>query len=190
MVRFFGGLALLATPLGALSAQQIDFRTGTHVRVLSGSEHVPLVGKIIAHRADSLIVRDREGKTVSLALGSISQLQVGHRVQNGLATLAKSGAGLLIGAAAGALVGPLVTSGACRSSNKDLENVAGCGVALFDGKTRGRAALVGGLGGAFIGAVAGVVTGSERWEGVEIRRVQPMITLDHDGVGASLTLRF
>jgi len=190
MVRFFSGLVLLATPLGALTAQQIDVRTGTHVRVLSGSERTPLVGKVIAQRADSLVVRDLEGRKVSLALSSISQLQVGHRVQNGFATLAKSGGGFLFGAVAGALVSPLVTSGSCWSMNKDPQHLTSCGIALMEGKNRVRGALVGGLGGAVIGLVAGLVTGSQRWEDVEIKRVQPMITLNQRGVGASLAVRF
>jgi len=161
-------LALLALVPCTAHGQYAAFVPGTRVQITRGQASRPIIGTVIAQRGDSLILRnDRAGERVSVALSSIGQLQIGHKGQNGYLVLAKAGAGLLVGAAAGAVAGPLFT-GACLSSNKDPEHLAGCSAALMEGEGSGHAAVLGGLGGALIGAVAGLVTGAERWEAVDI----------------------
>lgn len=154
---------LAGIPGPALAAQASALHSGQRVRVKSTSQAVPVMtGVIEAIDADTLFLRHggTAGETVAtpIPMASITGLQVSRgrrsRWQTGLAI------GLGAGAAGGAILG--------GSSEDDLLFSSG------DKAVMGAVGL-GVLGGA-VGAVAGALTRTERWESIPIDRVTVSLT--------------
>jgi hypothetical protein len=190
MVRFIGLLALVAFPLRAVSAQQANLPAGTRVR-LSHTPGKALTGTVVGQRADTLVLKaDRDGENVLVPLNTIERLQVGQRVHSRRSALGGSTAGLLLGATGGLLVGPLVTSRGCRSPEKTPTNLANCAIAMMDGDVRLKATVVGGIGGALVGAIVGMLSTVDRWEDATPQKIRPLVSLRGTSVGVGFSLRF
>jgi hypothetical protein len=98
--------------------------------------------------------------------------------------------GLLVGAAGGALIWPLVSSSNCGTQAVAEQRGAGCAAALaFDGKKRREGALFFGAAGALIGVIAGYLDAAPRWEGISHDRFSVTIAPTSGGVGLNTTMR-
>lgn len=166
MFRFFLFTALLMFA-SAVQAQRPAPDSGAHVRVRDVTG-VVTTGRLLQWATDTIrISADRDGRTVAIPRRSVLEVQLGRTVRGGRAVARMAAAGLFVGGVGGALVGPLVMRNSCQFEY-DMGNMLDCGIALLDGDQRRDAAVVGALGGAAIGALAGTLSRSERWETVPL----------------------
>jgi hypothetical protein len=172
--------ALLA--LGSLEAQA-PLTPGAHIRVVPATGPAPAVeGTLVAASGDSvLVLRDDPRGDVALSLASVDHVDLRVAPPRSGLVFEGAGAGLLVGVAGGALVGPVFTS-ACTSAAADINAEGSCASHLaFDNGARLRGAIAFGIGGAILGAVIGGIAGRARW-----RRVSVGVA---DRVGSPLSAR-
>ena len=165
---------LVLTPLSTVTAQDATAAPGTRIRASAQGLAAPLVGTVVALHADTLLFAPQSGREpIAVPLESIQRLEVSRsRSSVGPAILKYAGIGLFLGAATGALAGPLVMSSGCTALKKDVGNQSKCLADLVDGETRLKAALLFGLAGTAVGALVGAIVGRERWERVAPGRVR------------------
>ncbi len=159
--------ALLAS--GALEAQA-RLAPGAHVRVVRSTAPAPVVeGTLLAASEDSIVVTpDGPQDAVAVPLASIDHVDVRIAAARPGLMFAGAGAGLLMGAVGGALVGPLFT-GACTSAATDINAQGSCALHLaFDTRARLRGAVAFGIAGAILGAVVGRIAGRARWRRLSV----------------------
>jgi hypothetical protein len=160
--------ALVLTAPGCLRAQ---LAPGAHVRIAPMSPSRPRVeGTLVTSSRDSLILAmDPAPDTVAVPVGPTDRVEIRVARSRPALVLEGAGAGLLVGAAGGALVGPVFTS-ACVSATTDISAEGPCTTHLvFDTRARVRGAIGFGLGGAVLGAVIGGIAGRARWRRVSVR---------------------
>ena len=160
---------LVLTPLTTVTAQEAAAAPGTRIRVSAQGLAAPrLVGTVVALHADTLLFAPQSGRgLIAVPRESIERLEVSRsRSSVGPAILKYAGIGLFMGAATGALAGPLVMSSGCTALKKDVGNQSKCLADLVDGETRLKAALLFGIAGTAVGALVGAIVGRERWERV------------------------
>jgi len=171
-------LLIIAAPTVPLLAQEPTVRSGERVRVeLRLQSERPLVGTVKNMDHHALLLRIDESD-VTVNMDSVVRLDVSHGKGNRTANILKNGAaGLLVGAAGGALIGPLLWSKDCYSSTLNPQNFGGCFQSLADGHARLEAATYFGIAGALIGGFFGAVLGTdERWDEVRLDRMQLAVT--------------
>ncbi len=145
--------AVVLLPLPA-SAQNVGpagaaLPAGTRIRATLATSFHPVVGEVIALRADTLVMRSEStGDTIAVPVGQVFRLEVSE----GTRTFRRQGAkiGLVTGLAIGAIVGVV--------SHRD----AGCGgegamlcIDLGPGVDMTFGAVIGGAAGALVGALLG-----------------------------------
>ena len=151
-------LAFASLPAGAQRPTLDSLRAGVRVR-LSAPPYGRVSGRVLARRADTLVVRrdlDSWGDssdTLRVLLGDVSALAVSVRRHRRVGKGALIG--LMVGAAAGAVVG------AATYKPTYIDPGRG-GTALIVG-------VLGGAGGAAVGALVGAVK-VDKWEAVALRR--------------------
>jgi hypothetical protein len=150
-------VVLLSVPTSAQNAGPAGPRldAGTRIRLTVAPSVHAVVGVVIEHRADTLVVRkDADGSTMTIPLGQVVGLDVSH----GARTTARRGA--VVGLGAGALVGLAV--GAVTYRRPNCTDSSFC-IDVGPGLDMIADAGVGGL----VGLVAGALIGSlsiELWE--------------------------
>ncbi len=80
--------------------------------------------------------------------------------------------GALLGAATGALAGPLIMSSDCRTVTGAGDAMGSCLLNIASGKDRARAAVMFGAVGFGVGAIIGTLVGSERWDEIPVGPVR------------------
>ncbi len=171
-------LVPVLTLLGDLRAQERrPIVPGVTVRVSAPSvveKHV--VGSVVSLDRDTLVL-NAEGRAAPLALplASVSVLEV-HRGRK-----SRVGRGALIGLGVGVAVGGVSGFGLCEMD----ETKSGC---EFHEHILGSLAIgaYGGVLGAGIGALIGLVARTDRWETVPLERIRVGLT-PHGGHGLALT---
>ncbi len=158
---------------------------GSRVRV-SAADHVyPFTGRVTAVRGDTLeFLPDGDGAAIALPLSAMTGLDrsLGRRSH----LLAGAGIGIASGAVLGGLVGsiayqPCTETGflACMFRPTSRSEAAGLG------------AVLGGLGGAAVGALIGAGTSAERWQAVPLAGARVAVTrLPAGRTGIGLGFRF
>jgi len=193
---FIAAVALAGPTLLAAQAHDSIAR-GSHVRLsvpaLSGDL---IVGRVIAIDDRRILFRPDDarvfrGDSLSVQLSDIQSIQVnrGPRAR-WPGTLGYGALGSLAGAAAGALIWPLVSSSACLPQNVSEDSATGCLGALIDGGKRRDGALMFGAVGAVIGAVVGYLTSGPRWENLGGESVSVTITPRVSGARIKTVIRF
>ena len=155
-----------------LTPESLGIVPGARARLIVSDYGEDLqTGTVTAVRGDSLVFRrDKAGDSLTVGFVHVGRLDVSRgrhaRPLSGL------GLGFLAGAAAGAVAG----AGAYhRQPCTGTNDVFGCGVGdLGVGGTAAGGAVLGGLGGALVGLIAGSVIHTERWRTVSLNGL-----LDH-----------
>ncbi len=196
IVLFIAAAALAGPTLLAAQAHDSIAR-GSHVRLsvpaLSGDL---ITGTVIAIDDRRILFRPDDAQvfrddSLSVQSSDIQSIQVnrGPRAR-WPSTLGYGVVGSLAGAAAGALIWPLVSSSACLPQGVAADNAKGCLETLWDGGKRRDGALMFGAAGAVIGAVVGYLTSGPRWENIGGESVSVTITPKVSGVGIKTAIRF
>ncbi len=196
-ITLFIAAVVLAGPT-LLTAQAHDsVARGSHIRLsvpaLSGDL---ITGTVIAIDDRRILFRPDDarvfrGDSLSVQFSDIQSIQVnrGPRAR-GPSTLGYGVLGSLAGAAAGALIWPLISSSACLPQDVTEDSATGCLEALIDGGKRRDGALMFGAAGAVIGAVVGYITSGPRWENIAGESVSVTITPRVSGVGIKTVIMF
>ena len=193
---FIAAVALAGPTLLAAQAHDSVAR-GSHIRLsvpaLSGDL---ITGTVIAIDDRRILLRPDDarvfrGDSLSVQSSDIQSIQVnrGPRAR-WPSTLGYGVVGSLVGAAAGALTWPLVSSSACLPQDVAEDNATGCLEAFLDGGKRRDGALMFGAAGAVIGAVVGYLTSGPRWENIGGENVSVRITPRVRGVRIKTVIRF
>ena len=193
---FFTAAVLAGPTLLAAQAHDIIAR-GSHIRLsvpaLSGDL---ITGTFIAIDDRRILLRPDDaplfgGDSLSVQSSDIQSIQVnrGPRAR-WPSTLGYGIVGSLAGAAAGALMWPLVSSSACLPQGVAKDSAIGCLEVLADGGKRRDGALMFGAAGAVIGAVVGYLTSGPRWEDIGGENVSVTITPRVSGVEIKTAIRF
>ena len=194
---FIAAVAVAGPTLLAAQAHDSIAR-GSHIRlsvpVLSGDL---ITGRVIAIDDRRILFRPDDarvfrGDSLSVQLSDIQSIQVNRGPRDrGPSTLGYGALGSLAGAAAGALIWPLVSSSACLPQNLPEDRATGCLVeGLLDGGKRRDGALMFGAAGAVIGAVVGYLTSGPRWENIGGESLSVTITPRVRGVRIKTVIRF
>ena len=155
-----------------------------------------ITGTVISLDAGRLVFRPEPqagfaAESLPMNPWNLESIQVNGRPSSPWRTVAYGGVGLLAGAAAGALVWPLVSSSACRPENVAEERGTGCVEALvFDGRKRRDGAIMFGAIGALVGTIVGVVTNAPRWEVARLAGVSVTVAPRFAAPGIEGTVRF
>jgi hypothetical protein len=156
--------ALAVLLLSATASAQDTTRAGpalepdTRIRMTVASSLRPVTGVVVAHRGDTLIVRtDADGRTMTVPLAQVIRLDVSR----GATTNTRRGA--VVGLGSGALVGLVL--GAVTYKKPDCSDVPFC-LDFGPGPDMLVGASLGGVAGAFVGAVIGSAR-TEIWEPAE-----------------------
>jgi len=161
-------LSLLVLGLsGQVRGQEPTLMSGAHVRIVTTNpQSAPLVGTIVAWLPDRLLLTrgEAEDSIVAVSRVSVDHIDISVRRFSPATVLTYAGLGLLVGAAGGALAGPVVMSSACLAWRKDIANQGSCVGDLVDSGKRIEAALLFGGIGTAVGIVAGAIVGRERWQ--------------------------
>ncbi len=195
IVLFIAAAALAGPTLLAAQAHDSIAR-GSHIRLavpaLSGDLIIGTViaiddGRILFRPDDARVFR---GDSLSVQSSDVQSVQVnrGPRAR-WPSTLGYGVLGSLAGAAAGALIWPLVSS-SCLPQDVAEDSATGCLEGLLDGGKRRDGALIFGAAGAVIGAVAGYLTSGPRWENIAGESVSVTITPKVSGVGIKAVIKF
>ncbi len=176
-------VAILAfVPLASATAQ-VPVRPGARVRVTrppicradticGGRSPRQSVGTFLAWKADSLVVQSN-GDTLQVALMNVTRLDV-YRGRK-----AQAGTGAVVGGLA-VVVLLAIAAATCDAS--------------FGCPTAGEAAkplLIGGAAGAFVGALIGAATNTDRWEEVPLDQLRVSFGPQPDGrIALGLSVRF
>jgi hypothetical protein len=124
-------------------------------------------------------------------LWNVESIQVNRRPSTPWRTVSYGAVGLLTGAAAGALIWPLVSTSACRPDKIAETYGAGClGAFVFDGNKSRDGAIRFGAVGALVGTIVGVVTSVPQWEVVALDGFTVTIAPTIAAPGIAGTLRF
>ena len=193
---FIAAVAVAGPTLLAAQAHDSIAR-GSHIRlsvpVLSGDL---ITGRVIAIDDRRILFRPDDarvfgGDSLWVQSSDIQSIQVnrGPRAR-WPSTLGYGVVGSLAGAAAGALIWPLVSSSACLPQGIAKDSAIGCLEVLADGGKRRDGALMFGAAGAVIGAVVGYLTSSPRWENIGGENVSVTITPRVSGVEIKTAIRF
>ncbi len=193
---FIAAVALAGPTLLAAQAHDSVAR-GSHIRLsvpaLSGDL---ITGTVIAIDDRRILLRPDDapvfgGDSLSVQSSDIRSIQVnrGPRAR-WPSTLGYGVVGSLVGAAAGALTWPLVSSSACLPQDVAADSAKGCLEDLIDGGKRRDGALMFGAVGAVIGAVVGYLTSGPRWENIGGESVSVAITPKVSGVRIKTAIRF
>ncbi len=193
---FIAAVALAGPTLLAAQAHDSVAR-GSHIRLsvpaLSGDL---ITGTVIAIDDRRILLRPDDARvfrrdSLSVQSSDIRSIQVnrGPRAR-WPSTLGYGVVGSLVGAAAGALTWPLVSSSACLPQDVAEDSATGCLEALIDGGKRRDGALMFGAAGAVIGAVVGYLTSGIRWENIGGESVAVTITPKVSGVRIKIAIRF
>ena len=193
---FIVAVALAGPTLLAAQAHDSVAR-GSHIRLsvpaLSGDL---ITGTVIAIDDRRILLRPDDapvfgGDSLSVQSSDIQSIQVnrGPRAR-WPSTLGYGVVGSLAGAAAGALIWPLVSSSACLPQDVAADSAKGCLQAFLDGGKRRDGALMFGAAGAVIGAVVGYLTSGPRWENIGGESVSVRITPRVRGVRIKTVIRF
>ncbi len=167
-------LALCALgPFQSVAGRQIAV-AGDRVRVSTRDAAFPIVGTVVSMASGRLVLAPEDGgASVTLPFGSVRQVDVSRGRSPSWGTTLRYGAlGALLGAATGALSGPLVMSSDCRMVTGAEDNLGSCLLNLASGEDRARAAIMFGAVGFGIGAVIGTLIGSERWDEIPVGPVR------------------
>ncbi len=125
------------------------------VVLLAPGTEAQSVGPPLGVAFPSLTQSDDFHRSRSAVLG---ELQRQHRDRTrGRTFLAYTGLGLVVGAAAGAVAGPLLTTPECLAWKKDTDTQTTCLDAFFDPREHLRGAVILAGVGAVIGAVTGLI---------------------------------
>jgi len=161
-------VALMTHVPAALAAQERPESTiplGEQVRIWApGYQETPLEAEVFVWRADTLVLRTAEPMLYSFAVGSIDRLELKKHKSN-------AGKGALIGAGVGAVLG--AAAGLIAASADD----GGGFIDFGPGAYTAGGAVAGVLLGGVVGLVIGIVTGSDRWEEVEVPQFEPVASL-------------
>lgn len=162
------GLAVLGSPAGLRAEEPVTVAVGSRVRVTSQETGArPLVGQVVALEQGGVVVADEAGRgprRVSLAPSTMLEVSRGKKSQ--------AASGAMIGAAAGALPGLLMTFGDYNTDERSPAAVS----------------LVGAAAGAAIGSLIGLAFRSEGWQRAELPVVTADIAPVARGASVSLTL--
>ncbi len=151
MFRHAAVLLAVATFLAPAPAAQAQ-AAGTRIRVTTSS-HERLTGRLVAQRADSLVLAADSGATIrTLAVFEVARIDTSRGMRK--STLRSGAIGFLAGVSAGALVG------AATSTPPPCE-----GAFCFEGLEQVVGAMTGGLLGGVLGAGIGAYLGSREREG-------------------------
>ena len=175
-------VAVLAFVPSASATAQVSIRPGARVRVTGhfcqfypncvGAQPEHRVGTFVAWKSDTLVVQSN-GDTLQVALMNVTRLDVymGRKAQ--------AGAGAVVGGLA-VVVLLAIAAATCDAS--------------FGCPTAGEAAkplLIGGAAGAFVGALIGAATNTDRWEEVPLDQLRVSFGPQRDGrFGLGLSVRF
>ena len=190
---FIAAVAVAGPTLLAAQAHDSIAR-GSHIRLsvpaLSGDL---ITGTVIAIDDRRILLRPDDaplfgGDSLSVQSSDI-QVNRGPRAR-WPSTLGYGIVGSLAGAAAGALMWPLVSSSACLPQGIAKDSAIGCLEVLADGGKRRDGALMFGAAGAVIGAVVGYLTSGPRWEDIGGENVSVTITPRVSGVEIKTVIRF
>jgi hypothetical protein len=131
-------------------------------------------------RHEMLLRTDDADVTVDMA--SVKRLDVSRgRTSRAWHILKNGAAGLLVGSAGGALIGPLLWSKDCYTSKVEPLQFGGCVQDLSDGDARLKAATYFGVAGALIGGLFGtLVKTGDRWEEIPLHGLQVNIAPRRD----------
>jgi hypothetical protein len=165
-------LATLTAEAGRLPGQQLPVTPGDHVRIEAkrSSARGALEGTILAVHGGSLVLAlSNVADTAIVAFATIEQLAVRRTSPIAHAVLRNAALGLVVGAATGAVAGPVLLSRSCLTWKRDLANQANCAEDLLDNGNRARAAVIFGSAGVGLGALVGILTGRERWQELDAR---------------------
>ena len=196
IVLVIAAVALAGPTLLAAQAHDSIAR-GSHVRLLVPALSGDLItGTVIAIDDRRILLRPDDarvfgGDSLSVQFSGIQSIQVnrGPRAR-WPSTLGYGVLGSLAGAAAGALIWPLVSSSACLPQDVAADNATGCLETLVDGGKLRDGALMLGAAGAVIGAVVGYLASGPRWEYIGGESVSVTITPQVSGVGIKAAIRF
>jgi len=196
IVIFIAAGALAGPTLLAAQARDSIARE-SHIRLsvpaLSGDL---ITGTVIAIDDRRILFRPDDARvfrddSLSVQSSDIQSIQVNRGPRTRWpSTLGYGVLGSLAGAAAGALIWPLVSSSACLPQEVAGDNATGCLESLLDGGKRRDGALMFGAAGAVIGAVVGYLTSGPRWENIGGESVSVTITPKVSGLGIKTAIRF
>ena len=179
--------------LGSEAIAQETTEIGDRVRVTFRNGTKSVTGTITLQTAEGLVLETQGTQdSVVLPLHTVKRIHLSRGHHPTWSQMLKYGAiGGAVGALSGALVGPLVMNSECLTLRITLDNMGTCVYSWFDGDQRAKAAVVGGIGGAIIGAVVALVVKSERWEELDLQRFPVRIALPSlNGATVGLSLSF
>ena len=187
----------LAGPTRLAAQAHDNIARGSHIRLLVPALSGDLItGTLIAIDDRRILFRPDDARvfrddSLSVQYSDIQSIQLnrGPRAR-WPSTLGYGVVGSLAGAAAGALIWPLVSSSACLPQEVAEGSATGCLEGLLDGGKRRDGALMFGAAGAVIGAVVGYLTSGPRWEDIGGESVSVTITPQVSGVGIKAAIRF
>lgn len=165
--------AFMLTPLGAVSSQAMQPRSGDRIRITSAPKTLDnQIARLLSVRNDTLLLQVVPPETLAVALAAVTRLEVS--TARGRNTGQGAAIGGLIGLASGVLMG--------AASGDDPPG--------FFSFTAGDKALILGVGlaipGLVIGALVGSQTISDRWTSVPVGAVQATPGLQVGPGGARL----
>lgn len=164
-------LWLWLVPLVEVGAQGAEVQAGARIRLRApGVITGRAVGIVVARAADSLTFVREGAAPRTLALGSITRLEMSRGKSRAL--------GLRRGAAFGAAIGLVVGAGGYDESS--CESFGPC--------SRGSAAATGAFVGAILGAGVGAAIGVERWERVALSVGAPALRTGGGGLAVAVTV--
>lgn len=150
------------------TAQSVAF-PGDRVRVLEIGSDQPVEGRLVAITGAGLAYQPEQGEALQLGPSEIASVEVVRRTS-------RWGTGLVVGAAAGAVIGAV-----WNPSADDTECATACPGIFGDGDHRLFSGVLGALAGGLAGGIVGSFFRTEYWEPVLL----PWIMAD----GAGLHLR-
>ena len=172
--------ALMLVPFGTVTAQAIQPRSGSRVRITSAAHGLEKqVARVVDVRSDSLFLQVTPAETLAVARAGLTRLDVstGRRRRTGRGATV----GSLIGASSGVIIG--------FASGDDPPN-------SFWQMSAGEKAAIAGVGlgvvGLLVGATVGALTVSERWTSVPLGNasVSPGFQAGRGGARLAVSVSF